>query len=53
MGDSSQENIHTQPSIFHTINKEEQGRQVKSPSVVDVEPWDRIHRIQYTSFRKS
>ena len=40
-------NTHT---MFHTIYKAEQVKQVIAPSVVDVEPWDRIHRMQYTSF---
>lgn len=37
-------------TMFQTIYKAEQVKHVIPPSVVDVEPWDRIHRMQYTSF---
>lgn len=52
-GDLSNEGIKSQPYIFHTMNKGGKENQGKSPSVVDVEPWDRIQRMQYTSFQNS
>lgn len=57
LGNPSQEFVapitNNTQTMFQTLFKAEQLNQIKGPSVVDVEPWDRIHRMQYTSFQNN
>ena len=41
-------------SMFQTISRATGGNtSTRAPSVIDVEPWDRVQRFDYTSFQKA
>jgi len=52
LGPSNHEGVlANSQTMFHTMYKTERLKQMRAPSVVDVEPWDRVHKIQYTTFQ--